>query len=87
MKSIATIIMLITLFVSNIHAQSFDKIWETDKVLKTPESVYFDAERNQIYVSNINGKPLEKDNNGFVSILETNGTIRSLEWVDRKSVV
>jgi hypothetical protein len=64
-----------------LHAQSFDKVWETDPILKTPESVYFDKARNQIYVSNINGKPTVKDGNGFISLLEKDGTIKKLEWI------
>lgn len=76
------IVFSILIFVSmNILGQSFDKIWETEKILKTPESVYFDAERNQIYVSNINGKPTDKDGNGFISLLEKDGSVKSLQWV------
>ena len=37
------------------------KLWETDTVLKTNESVLFDAEGQKLYVSNIEGKPLDKD--------------------------
>ncbi len=65
----------------NISAQSFDKIWETEKVFKTPESVYFNADRDQIYVSNINGKPTDKDNNGFISLLKKDGSITTLKWI------
>lgn len=76
------IVFSILIFVSmNIFAQSFDKIWETEKIFKTPESVYFDTERNQIYVSNINGKPTDKDSNGFISLLEKDGTVKRLQWV------
>lgn len=56
-------------------------VWETEKVFKTPESALYDAERNQIYVSNINGKPTIKDGNGFISILDTNGVVIKLRWV------
>lgn len=69
------------IFVFYLHAQSFDLVWETGKVFKTPESVLFDAERNQIYVSNINGKPTVKDKNGFISILDPSGRVRKLNWV------
>lgn len=65
----------------NLSAQSFDKVWETEKVFKTPESALYDAERNRIYVSNINGKPTIKDGNGFLSILDTNGVVNQLKWV------
>lgn len=73
---IATIFLII-----NLPAQSFDLVWETEKVFKTPESALYDAERNQIYVSNINGKATAKDGNGFISILDTNGVVKKLRWI------
>lgn len=72
------LLMCLSVFV---NAQSFDKVWETEQILKTPESVMFDAARNQIYVSNINGKPLDKDNNGFISILNVDGSVKQLKWI------
>jgi hypothetical protein len=69
------------LLVTTTWAQSFDLVWQTDQVMKTPESVLFDTSRNQIYVSNINGNPTDKDNNGFISILNRDGSIKMLEWV------
>lgn len=56
-------------------------VWETDRVFKTPESALYDEERDQIYVSNVNGKPTDKDNNGFISILNTDGSIKELKWI------
>ena len=40
--------------------------------LSTPESVLYDAEADRYLVSNINGKPLDDDNNGFISIHDPN---------------
>merc|ERR1711939_1161952 len=45
------------------------KVWETDTVLTTNESVLYDADGQKLYVSNIDGKPLDKDGKGFISIL------------------
>ena len=81
MKQLLLTITAIILFVIPLCSQSFDMVWETEKVFKTPESVLFDAARNQIYVSNIAGKPTVKDNNGFISILDTNGVVSNLKWV------
>ena len=55
--------------------------WATDTLLKTPESVLFDEERDVIYVSNVNMNPWEKDGNGFLSKLSSGGEILDLEWV------
>jgi hypothetical protein len=57
-------------------------IWSTQAVFKTPESVIFNTAENEIYVANINGKPSEKDGNGFISKLTSTGEVQSLHWVD-----
>jgi len=41
--------------------------------LSTPESVLWDATRRVWYVSNINGSPLAKDDNGYIIRLGANG--------------
>jgi sugar lactone lactonase YvrE len=48
---------------------------------KTPESVRYDSARDVFYVSNINGSPLAKDDNGFISRMKPDGTIDSLELI------
>jgi sugar lactone lactonase YvrE len=48
---------------------------------KTPESVRYDSARDVFYVSNINGSPLAKDDNGFISRMKPDGTIDSLEFI------
>ncbi len=55
--------------------------WSTDSVFKCPESVFYDKERNLIYVSNINGDPSAADGNGFMSKLDTSGNIIQLHWI------
>ncbi len=60
--------------------QKLVKVWETTG-LKTPESVLYDHELGIIFVSNINNSPSEKDGNGFISLLNTDGKIKNLEWV------
>jgi DNA-binding beta-propeller fold protein YncE len=47
-----------------------------------PESVYADPARNALYVSNLNGKPLEKDGNGFISKLTGDGKLDTLKWIE-----
>ncbi|HZU84201.1 MAG TPA: hypothetical protein VE987_14830 [Polyangiaceae bacterium] len=50
--------------------------------LATPESVLYDADNDRYLVSNINGKPLEKDNNGFISVLSPDGQVTTLKWIE-----
>ena len=48
---------------------------------KTPESVRYDSAGDVFYVSNINGSPLAKDNNGFISRMKPDGSIDSLQLI------
>jgi hypothetical protein len=50
--------------------------------LSTPESVFYDADADRYLVSNINGKPDGKDNNGFISVLSPDGTTTTLKWIE-----
>jgi DNA-binding beta-propeller fold protein YncE len=56
-------------------------VWSTSDGLKTPESALFDQATNSIYVSNIDGNPTEKDGNGFISILNADGKMKTLKWI------
>ena len=55
--------------------------WATTQDLKVPESVLYDAERDILFISNINGSPLEKNGKGFISRITLTGEIENLEWV------
>jgi len=60
---------------------SLTKKWQTDTVLKVPESVIYNPSDKLIYVANINGKADEKDDNGFISRLTLDGKVEKLKWV------
>ncbi len=60
---------------------SLEKLWETDTLLTTCESVFYDQERNVLYVSNIKGVSTDKDGNGFISKVNLDGSIEDLQWV------
>jgi sugar lactone lactonase YvrE len=56
--------------------------WETDSLLKTPESVLFDKANNVLYVSNIDGKePWGVDGKGSIAKVGLDGKIIAAEWV------
>jgi len=50
----------------------------------TPESVLWDPQADVYLVSNISGAPTERDDDGFISKLEPDGTIETLRWIDGK---
>lgn len=55
--------------------------WETDTLLTTCESVLYDDDQDVLYVSNINGAPDGKDNNGFISKVSLEGQVTEQFWV------
>lgn len=57
------------------------KKWETDTLLKTPESVLYDAKEKLLYVSNIDGVPNEKDGKGSIGKVALDGRILQVDWV------
>ncbi len=57
-------------------------LWESDTLLRTPESVLIDPEQKVLYVSNVNLNPWEKDGNGFVSKMDMQGNILELKWIE-----
>jgi sugar lactone lactonase YvrE len=52
-----------------------------DVGFKTPESVLYDPEQDAYFVSNINGKPLDVDGNGFISKVTPDAKVE-LMWID-----
>ena len=66
---------------SSKNADTLEFITETPSVLKTPESVKYDRTKDILFVANINGKPTEKDGNGFISKLNIQAKIIDLKWI------
>ena len=59
---------------------SLEKTWETDTVLTTCESVLYYEKDNVLFVSDIDGKPTDKDGQGFISKLKPDGSMITLKW-------
>jgi hypothetical protein len=49
--------------------------------LEAPEALRFDPELGVYYLSNINGSPLAKDGNGYISRLTRDGKVDSLKFI------
>jgi hypothetical protein len=64
------------------EAMSDEPIRVTGIGLSTPESVLHDPVADAYLVSNINGHPLERDGNGFISRLAPDGSLLELKWID-----
>lgn len=64
-----------------VYVPSLSKAWETDTMMRTPESVIYDQDKDVLYVSNIGGvPPNKKDGDGFISQVRTDGEIMNLKW-------
>ncbi len=87
MKTIA-FLLLVSIFHHSLFSQEkifqsdkLEKKWETHKTLETPESVLYDPVLKILFVSNINGKPTDKDGNGYISIVNLEGQITDQKWM------
>jgi sugar lactone lactonase YvrE len=47
----------------------------------TPESILYDEANDRYLVSNINGKPIDADNNGYISIVSPDGKMVTEKWI------
>ena len=47
-----------------------------------PESVLHDSVQDIYFVSNINGSPMAKDNNGFISRVRPDGAVENLKFIE-----
>ncbi len=56
-------------------------LWNLSGDFNAPESAYYDAGADAVFVSSINGQILEKDGNGYISRLSTDGKVVSAKWV------
>jgi hypothetical protein len=62
-------------------ASMFRKVGETGN-LQGPESARYDRDLDVWFVSNVNGSPTGKDNNGYISRLRPDGTPYSLKFIE-----
>jgi len=56
--------------------------WQSAATLEGPESVVFDAQKQVLFVSNVNGNPNDVDGNGYISTLSLDGKIINQHWLD-----
>lgn len=63
-------------------AEAPKPIFQVKEGIATPESVLYDADADVYLVSNINGTPLTKDGNGFISVLSPDGKVENLKFIE-----
>jgi len=83
MKTLATAVLTVffaaagTARAQDVH---LEKLWENTAVT-TPESVAWDAHNKVFYASSINGSPMKKDGNGYISKIGPDGHTIKREWI------
>jgi len=83
--SVILTIILFILITNEGECQAFKhnsltRLWENNTGLITPESVLYDRNCNELYVSCINQNPWQKDNNGYIARLSADGSILNSSW-------
>jgi hypothetical protein len=80
MKNLCLSLFVLYTFSSLQTQHKLVKLWETDTVLKVPESVLYNGK--MLYVSNIDGtQPWGKDGKGSIGKIGLDGKIISVDWV------
>ncbi len=82
-KTIASLIIFQIICITQSFSQKHEliKLWETDSVLKVPESVLYDANNKVLYVANIDGTdPWGKDGKGSIGKVGLDGKVIAAEW-------
>lgn len=65
---------------------TLEKVWETDTLLTTCESIIYDEKRDLFYVACINGvSPWVHDGDGFIARVDKKGKIIDQKWVEGMS--
>jgi len=84
MKKFFFLFLFIIPFINSYSQQyTAEKLWETDKVFLTPESVCYDKDRDVLYISNFNKFPKANETgNEFLSKVSLDGEVVELKWVE-----
>lgn len=57
-------------------------VWRITEGIATPESVLYDAANDRYLVSNINGSPVDADNNGYITEISGDGKVTKAKLVE-----
>ncbi len=81
MKYCFFVLLAFTYSFQGTAQHSLQKLWQTDTVLQIPESVLYDAGKQVLYTSLINGSGNAKDGIGGVAKVAPDGKIIDTNWI------
>ncbi|MGB0732175.1 MAG: SMP-30/gluconolactonase/LRE family protein [Pontibacterium sp.] len=80
MKNLFKTVLVTAVFAAS-GVQAAEQAWQATGFAQ-PESALYSADLGYIYVSNIEGHPLEADGKGFISRVKPTGEVESLRWAE-----
>ena len=80
-RSLAIGVLCAPMLLAQAEGPTLQPLWTLTGDFASPESAYYHAGSNSIFVSSINGQILEKDGNGYISRLSPDGKVVSAKWV------
>ena len=80
LKGILPLLIVIGAHKSYAQTHQLEKLWETDTVVRVPESVLPDLKKGILYVSEIDGNPNAVDGKGGVAKITVDGKIINLDF-------
>ena len=80
-RSLGIGVLCAPMLLAQAEGPTLQPLWTLTGDFASPESAYYHAGSNSIFVSSINGQILEKDGNGYISRLSPDGKIVSAKWV------
>lgn len=78
--NIVYVTILLVLMQSHGVAAELEILWQLDD-FDAPESVLFDNEHRVIFLSNVDGKPDDKDAKGYISLISLDGGLLNKYWI------
>src|SRR5215813_13068667 len=80
-RSLTIGVFIAPIVFAQAEGPTLQPLWTLTGDFASPESAYYHAASNSIFVSSINGQILEKDGNGYISRLSPDGKMVSAKWV------
>ncbi|MDR6941157.1 SMP-30/gluconolactonase/LRE family protein [Mucilaginibacter pocheonensis] len=79
-KHFLSVLMSFAIYSGLAQTHKLEKLWETDTIVRVPESVLPDFKKGILYVSEIDGNPNAVDGKGGVAKITVDGKIIDLDF-------
>jgi hypothetical protein len=80
-RSLTIGVLCAPMLFAQAEGPTLQPLWTLTGTFAAPESAYYHAGSNSVFVSSINGQILDKDGNGYISRLSPDGKMVAAKWV------